>query len=88
MKHQALLEFRRRFDTLARVRGLGRFARKLGCPTPLFSATAPLYNSAMAMALGDADTASVCAVLERMASLKRPARPRRNAPHKKGPRIG
>ena len=64
------------------------FARQLGCPSPLFSATAPLYNSAMAMGLGEADTASVCAVLERMADLTRPAQPPRNAPNKKGPRTG
>jgi 3-hydroxyisobutyrate dehydrogenase-like beta-hydroxyacid dehydrogenase len=43
------------------------FARKLECPTPLFSATTPIYLAAMAQGHGDADTASVCAVLEEMA---------------------
>jgi len=48
------------------------FARKIDCPTPLFSASAPLYNAAMAMGLGKQDTGAVCAVLEEMAG-----RPRR-----------
>jgi 3-hydroxyisobutyrate dehydrogenase-like beta-hydroxyacid dehydrogenase len=50
---------------------IGEFARELACPTPLFSASAPIYNSAMAMGFAREDTASVCAVLERMASLRR-----------------
>ncbi len=50
---------------------IGDFARKLDCPTPLFSASAPLYTAAMAMGQGSADTASVCAVLERMANHSR-----------------
>jgi len=28
-----------------------RFARSLDCPTPLFAASAPIYNAAMAMGL-------------------------------------
>ena len=48
------------------------FARKLECPTPLFSASAPIYTSALAMGLGSADTASVCQVLEHMANASRP----------------
>ena len=36
---------------------IGDFARKLNCPTPLFAASAPLYTSAMAMGLGESDTA-------------------------------
>jgi 3-hydroxyisobutyrate dehydrogenase-like beta-hydroxyacid dehydrogenase len=43
------------------------FARSLDCPTPLFAASAPIYNAAMAMGLGKADTGAVCAVLEKMA---------------------
>jgi 3-hydroxyisobutyrate dehydrogenase-like beta-hydroxyacid dehydrogenase len=50
---------------------IGEFAQSLGCPTPLFSATAPLYDSAMASGHALHDTASVCAVLERMAGVKR-----------------
>ena len=50
---------------------IGQFASSLGCPTPLFSATIPIYNSAMANGLGPADTAAVCSVLETMAALER-----------------
>jgi 3-hydroxyisobutyrate dehydrogenase-like beta-hydroxyacid dehydrogenase len=50
---------------------IGEFARELECPTPLFAATAPIYNAAMALGFAEADTASVCAVLERWASLQR-----------------
>jgi L-threonate 2-dehydrogenase len=48
---------------------IGDFARNLDCPTPLFSASAPIYSSAMAMGLAMEDTAAVCEVLERMANL-------------------
>jgi len=51
---------------------IGDFARELECPTPLFAASAPIYNAAMAMGLGKQDTGAVCAVLEEMAG-----RPRR-----------
>jgi 3-hydroxyisobutyrate dehydrogenase-like beta-hydroxyacid dehydrogenase len=51
---------------------IGDFARELDCPTPLFAASAPIYNAAMAMGLGKQDTGAVCAVLEAMAG-----RPRR-----------
>jgi len=50
---------------------IGRFATELGCPTPLFSATEPIYASAMANGHGAHDTAAVCAVLEVMAGIKR-----------------
>jgi len=46
---------------------IGDFARGLDCPTPLFAASAPIYNAAMAMGLGKQDTGAVCAVLEKMA---------------------
>ncbi len=46
---------------------IGDFARELDCPTPLFAASAPIYNAAMAMGLGKQDTGAVCAVLEHMA---------------------
>jgi len=46
---------------------IGDFARAIDCPTPLFAASAPIYNAAMAMGLGKEDTGAVCAVLEEMA---------------------
>jgi putative dehydrogenase len=51
---------------------IGEFAAALGAPTPLFNASAALYNAALALGHGSDDTASVCAVLERMAGLRRP----------------
>ena len=51
---------------------IGDFARKIECPTPLFSASAAIYTAAMAHGLGSADTGSVCAVLEEMANYSRP----------------
>jgi L-threonate 2-dehydrogenase len=47
---------------------IGDYARKIDCPTPLFSASAPFYSAAMAMGRGAEDTAAVCAVLEKMAN--------------------
>ena len=47
------------------------FAREIGCPTPLFAATAPFYTAALAMGRSDEDTAAVCAVLEQMAKVKK-----------------
>jgi L-threonate 2-dehydrogenase len=53
------------------------FAARLGVPTPLFSASIPVYSQALAMGCGDLDTASVCAVLEKMAGVKRGKRGKR-----------
>jgi putative dehydrogenase len=50
---------------------IGGFARKLKVPTPLFSATVPVYERAIAMGHGLHDTAAVCAVLEKQARLRR-----------------
>ena len=50
---------------------IGAFAASLGVPTPTFSATVPIYNSAMATGHAADDTAAVCRVLERMAGLER-----------------
>ncbi|MDA8107363.1 MAG: NAD(P)-dependent oxidoreductase [Betaproteobacteria bacterium] len=51
------------------------FARALGCPTPLFQASAPFYTAALAAGRGRQDTAAVCAVLEGLAGFERkPAR--------------
>jgi L-threonate 2-dehydrogenase len=49
------------------------FARELECPTPLFAATSAIYNAAMAQGFAEADTASVCAVLESWAKTQRRA---------------
>jgi len=50
---------------------IGAYATSLGVPTPLFSATIPVYASAMSMGHGLRDTAAVCAVLEAMAGVRR-----------------
>ena len=50
---------------------IGGFARELGCPTPLFDATVPIYDKAMRTGHAEEDTASVCAVLEKMAGVRR-----------------
>ncbi len=50
---------------------IGEFAARLGVQTPLFSATKPLYDAAMAQGHARDDTASVCAVLESLAGVKR-----------------
>lgn len=52
------------------------FAREVGCPTPLFAATAPIYQSAIATGRGAEDTAAVTAVLERLAGVNRETTPR------------
>jgi putative dehydrogenase len=46
-------------------------AVSLGIPTPLFSASIPVYSAALAMGYGEQDTASVCGVLATMAGLQR-----------------
>jgi len=56
---------------------IGDFARSLDCPTPLFAASAPIYNAAMAMGLGKEDTGAVCKVLEEMAGKPRRKKRRR-----------
>jgi 3-hydroxyisobutyrate dehydrogenase-like beta-hydroxyacid dehydrogenase len=53
------------------MRIIAEFAARLGAPTPLFSASAPLYNAAMAQGHAKDDTASVCAVLESLARVRR-----------------
>jgi L-threonate 2-dehydrogenase len=47
------------------------FAAALQCPTPMFDATVPVYDSALARGLGAQDTAAVCTVLEAMAGVRR-----------------
>ena len=50
---------------------IGEFAAKLGVPTPLFNASAAIYNAAIAQGYGKEDTAAVCGVLEALAKVKR-----------------
>ena len=47
------------------------FVRATRVPTPLFDAARPVYDKALKSGLGAKDAAAVCAVLERMARLKR-----------------
>jgi putative dehydrogenase len=53
---------------------IGDYARKIKVPTPLFDATKPIYRKAESAGFGAQDTAAVCAVLEKMAKVKRKAR--------------
>lgn len=53
------------------MRVIADFADALACPTPVFAATVPLFNAAIAGGLGAEDTAAVCAVIEAMAGLPR-----------------
>jgi putative dehydrogenase len=43
---------------------IAEFASELGCETPLFTMTQPIYSQAMAMGLGNQDTAAVFEVLK------------------------
>ena len=58
---------------------IGEFAHSLGCPTPMFDASVPIYERAMRGGHAAHDTAAVCAVLQKMAGVKRKTtrRPRR-----------
>jgi 3-hydroxyisobutyrate dehydrogenase-like beta-hydroxyacid dehydrogenase len=56
---------------------IGQYAKKLRVPTPLFTATEPVYAKAMATGLAMQDTAAVCAVLEKAAGVKRARKARR-----------
>jgi len=44
---------------------IAEFAEEVGCATPLFTLTQPVYAQAMAMGLGEQDTASVFEVLKK-----------------------
>ena len=44
---------------------IAEFAEDVGCATPLFTLTQPVYTRAMAMGLGDQDTAAVFEVLKK-----------------------
>jgi 3-hydroxyisobutyrate dehydrogenase-like beta-hydroxyacid dehydrogenase len=58
---------------------ISSFAEQVGAPTPLLSATLPIYARAMVTGHAADDTASVCAVLEEMAGLQR-GKKRKNSP--------
>jgi 3-hydroxyisobutyrate dehydrogenase-like beta-hydroxyacid dehydrogenase len=50
---------------------IGDYARRIRVPTPIFNATKGIYLKAIKSGLGNRDTAAVCAVLEKMAKVKR-----------------
>ena len=50
---------------------IGDYARRIRVPTPIFNATKEIYIKAMKSGLGGRDTAAVCAVLEKMAKVRR-----------------
>ena len=50
---------------------IGSFARKIRVPTPMFDASSAVYIKARKSGYDDQDTAAVCAVLEKMAGVKR-----------------
>jgi L-threonate 2-dehydrogenase len=50
---------------------IGGFARKIRVPTPMFDASSTVYTKARRSGYDDQDTAAVCAVLEKMAGVKR-----------------
>lgn len=53
---------------------IGEMARAVHCPTPLLDACAPIYTAAMALGLGEADTAATAEVLARMTGSDPPQR--------------
>jgi 3-hydroxyisobutyrate dehydrogenase/glyoxylate/succinic semialdehyde reductase len=44
---------------------IAEFAEEIGCATPMFTLTQPVYTEAMTMGLGDQDTAAVFEVLKK-----------------------
>jgi 3-hydroxyisobutyrate dehydrogenase-like beta-hydroxyacid dehydrogenase len=50
---------------------IGSYARKIKVPTPMFDASSRIYEKALNAGHGAEDTAAVCAVLEKMAGVKR-----------------
>jgi putative dehydrogenase len=50
---------------------IGGYARKIKVPTPMFDASSAIYTKARRSGYDDQDTAAVCAVLEKMAGVKR-----------------
>ena len=50
---------------------IGGYAKKIKMPTPMFDASSRIYEKALKSGHGAEDTAAVCAVLEKMARVKR-----------------
>lgn len=50
---------------------IGAFAGSLNCPLPVFAASTQAFEAAMADGRGQQDTASVCAVVEKWAGVRR-----------------
>lgn len=50
---------------------IGGYAKKIKVPTPMFDASNAIYQKALQSGHGTEDTAAVCAVLEKMAGIKR-----------------
>jgi L-threonate 2-dehydrogenase len=50
---------------------IGGYAKKIRVPTPMFDASNAIYAKALKAGRGAEDTAAVCAVLEKMAGMKR-----------------
>jgi putative dehydrogenase len=50
---------------------IGGYAKKIRVPTPMFDASSTMYAKALKAGRGAEDTAAVCAVLEKMAGVKR-----------------
>ena len=50
---------------------IGSYARKIAVPTPMFDASKAIYAKALKSGYSAEDTAAVCAVLEKMAGVKR-----------------
>jgi putative dehydrogenase len=50
---------------------IGSYAKKMRVPTPMFDASKAIYSKARKSGYDNADTAAVCAVLEKMAGVKR-----------------
>jgi putative dehydrogenase len=50
---------------------IGSYARKIKVPTPMFDASSKIYEKALKAGHGAEDTAAVCAVLEKMAGVRR-----------------
>ena len=68
---------------------IGGYAHTLGAPTPLFTATLPIYAAAIASGHAAHDTAAVCAVLEAMAGIKRRrAKTRHGKRRRRSPALG
>jgi L-threonate 2-dehydrogenase len=56
---------------------IGSYARKIRVPTPMFDASSAIYTKARKSGYDNLDTAAVCAVLEKMAGVKRKSKAKR-----------